>query len=114
MELPLFILAGVFAFFAATQAIQAHNEFSGRLPPSLQNRSDSTVAMNLMVWETSVPDSTRRKYVSYIGCVIGFFACMAAITLLRGHRAFGFLMVAASILTAAPVTIRWMRYRRQR
>lgn len=89
----------------------ALDEARPRFPPTLREEEVARVAIDVLIWDPSLPTSTRRKF--FLSMVFGSSAagCAALFMWIQGPPLGALLVGAVFILVAGTTFMRWLKYR---
>ncbi len=89
----------------------ALDEARPRFRPALPEEDAARVAIDVLIWDRSLPTSTRRKFL--LAMVFGSLAagCAAMFMLVQGPPLGTLLFGGMSIVGAGTTLARWLQYR---
>jgi len=89
----------------------ALDEAQPRFPPALQQEEAARVAIDVLIWDRSLPASTRRKFL--LSMVFGSLAagCAAMFMLAQGPPLGALLFGGVFVLGTGTTLARWLKYR---
>ena len=89
----------------------ALDEAQPRFPPALQEEEAARIAIDVLIWDRSLPTTTRRKF--FLSMVFGSLAagCAALFMWVQGPPLGALLVGGVFVLCAGTTFTRWLKYR---